>query len=75
MRWSVINALVLMVSLSNHGQHPSTGSSFDRLRMRWSDFNALALMVSLSNYESNHELVAVRPAHREAMGRIVSAAC
>jgi hypothetical protein len=47
--------------------HPSTGSSFDRLRMGWSDFKGLDLMVSLSN----HELVAVRRSHREAVGRIV----
>jgi hypothetical protein len=67
MRWSDFNGLTLMVSLSNHGQHPSTGSSFDKLRMRGSVINALVLMVSLSN----HELVAVRRAHREAMGRIV----
>jgi hypothetical protein len=45
----------------------NVSSSFDRLRMRSSDFNGSSLMVSLSN----HELVAVRLAHREAMGDIV----
>jgi hypothetical protein len=48
--------------------HPSTGSWFETafglLTMRWSDFKGLDLMVSLSN----HELVAVRRPHREAMG-------
>ena len=52
-------------------------SSFERLilrdgasrllRMRSSDFNGLDIMVSLSN----HKLVVVRQAHREAMGGIV----
>jgi hypothetical protein len=41
--------------------------SFDRLRMRPRVLDGLPLMVSLSN----HERVAVRQAHHEAMGDMV----
>jgi hypothetical protein len=46
---------------------PRQCGGFEVTRMRPRVFNGLALMVSLSN----HELVAVRRAHREAMGNIV----
>ena len=47
---------------------PGQCGGFEVTRMRSRDFNGLALMVSLSN----HERIAVRRAHREAMGDFVS---